>query len=249
MAPILPVPQTAWNYTVVLRACPPEITPMERIEVVMRAATGMWEQHQARNAASTSVERIVRLCAALDLELKAAPASDVMLGGAYSRLQLWAWEQPELGGIIWLRDDLEPEMRRFAIAHELGHYALHRGEGISLHPACDQHEVNQRADPGDLRQEDHRVEEYTPRARRELEANIFAAELLAPRAEVRRSFAAGPGVDAAFLATTFGISRELAQRRLIDAVLAPTRPLADTGNPVPLRDWERAGANGPGRAD
>ncbi|HLY51878.1 MAG TPA: UvrD-helicase domain-containing protein, partial [Steroidobacteraceae bacterium] len=205
---------------------------MERIEVVTRAATAMWAQRQAGNGTSSGAEHIERLCDALELELKAAPAGGVMLGGAYSRLQLWAWDQPELGGIIWLREDLEPEMRLFAIAHELGHYALHRGEGISLHPACDQREVDQRADPGDLRTEDHRVEEYTPRARRELEANVFAAELLAPCADVRRRFAAGPSVDAACLAAHFGTSRVLAQRRLIDAVLGPTRPLDQAGAPA-----------------
>ena len=222
---------------------------MERIEVVTRAAATMWAQHHARNGASAGIERLERLCDALDLELKAAPASGVMLGGAYSRLQLWAWEQPELGGIIWLRDDLELEMRRFAIAHELGHYALHRGEGISLHPACDQHQVDQRADPGDLRTQDHRVEEYTPRARRELEANIFAAELLAPRAEVRRSFAADPGVDAAYVSMQFGISRVLAQRRLIDAVLAPIRPLTDVSNPASMQTGSEPAPTGPGRVD
>jgi DNA helicase-2/ATP-dependent DNA helicase PcrA len=206
---------------------------MERIEVVTRAAAALWAQRQAENGASSGAEGIERLCDALDLELKAAPAGGVMLGGAYSRLQLWVWDQPELGGVIWLREDLELETRLFAIAHELGHYTLHRGEGITLHPACDQREVDQRADPRDLRTEDHHVEEYTPRARRELEANIFAAELLAPRADVRHRFTAGLGVDAARLAARFGISRALAQRRLIDAVLGPTRPLDDASASAP----------------
>src|SRR5258708_29117144 len=122
---------------------------MERIELVARAAAAVSAQHVVKRARSdiASVERVERLCDALDLELNAAPAGDVMLGSAYSRLQLWAWDQPELGGIIWLRDNLEPETRLFAIAHELGHYTLHRREGINLHPPRDQHEVSHRAAP------------------------------------------------------------------------------------------------------
>src|SRR5258708_28745202 len=239
---------------------------MERIELVARAAAAVSGQHVVKRTRSdiSSVERVERLCDALDLELNAAPAGDVMLGGAYSRLQLWAWDQPELGGIIWLRDNLEPETRLFAIAHELGHYTLHRGEGISLHPACDRHEVAPQSCPSDLRTEDHRVEEYTPRARRELEANAFAAELLAPCAAVRVLFAASQGLDVARLATHVGISRLLAQRRLIDAILAPTRPQANTSasgtehtrdEPAPpiapeqlierLEDWPRRAARAP----
>ncbi|HEX8995017.1 MAG TPA: UvrD-helicase domain-containing protein [Ktedonobacterales bacterium] len=206
------------------------------------------------------------MCAELDLELKGTPVDDVMLGGAHSRLQLWAWDQPGLGGIIWLREELEPEMRAFAIAHELGHYALHRGEGANLYPACDQNEINLFADPADLRTEDHRVEEYTPRARRELEANAFAAELLAPRAEVRRLFTSSEPLDAQSLAARFGISRDLAQRRLIDAVLANIRPADDSATSEPERaqseaspappielierldDWQRKAARAPGPA-
>ncbi|HEX6818043.1 MAG TPA: ImmA/IrrE family metallo-endopeptidase, partial [Ktedonobacterales bacterium] len=218
---------------------------MERIEVVTQAAAAMWAQRSVVNGASSGAERIDRLCDALELELKATSSGDVMLGGAYSRLQLWAWDQPELGGIIWLREDLEAETRLFAIAHELGHYALHRGERISLHPVCEQREVDQRADLGDLRTEGHRVEEYTPRARRELEANVFAAELLAPRVSVRHRFVADSGVDAARLAAHFGISRALAQRRLIDAVLGSSRPLDGGVDAPPSQAPSEAGLTAP----
>ncbi|HEX8034966.1 MAG TPA: ImmA/IrrE family metallo-endopeptidase, partial [Ktedonobacterales bacterium] len=179
---------------------------MERIEVVARTAVELRTRHQGNGAENHTTQLIERLCESLELDHIAVPASDVMLGGAYSRLQLW---EGASYGVIWLRNDLDAETRIFAIAHELGHYALHRGEGISLHSTCDQHEINQQADPADLRTEDHRVEEYTPRARRELEANAFAAELLAPRSHVRRLFAAERDVDATLLAAHFGISRTL----------------------------------------
>lgn len=204
---------------------------MERIEVVARAAAEMRAQHQGTGIEANVDQRIDDLCNARGLDHVAVSSGDVMLGGAYSRLQIFTWDQPEGGGIIWLRDDLDPETRIFAIAHELGHYALHRGEGINLHPTCDHHEVNQQADPSDLRIEERRVEEYTPRARRELEANAFAAELLAPRAQVRHLFVTEPDADVTRLMARFGISRTLAQRRLIDSVLAPIRPAGYASEP------------------
>ncbi|HEV2237604.1 MAG TPA: UvrD-helicase domain-containing protein, partial [Ktedonobacterales bacterium] len=201
---------------------------MERIEVITRAAAALWAERQDGGVNAGRSQHLDALCAELGLALATVADGDVMLGGAYSRLQLWDWLQPAVGGMIWLRRTLDPEQRTFAIAHELGHYALHRGEGIPLGP-CEPRDVDERADAGDLRREDRRVEEYTPRARRELEANAFAAELLAPRAQVRRLFTAGGGMDAATLAARLGIAPSLTERRLIDAVLAPARP-DDTGD-------------------
>jgi hypothetical protein len=126
---------------------------------------------------------------------------------------------PEAGYVtIWVREETSPEKRHFAIAHELGHYILHRGEGFDVHAGCDEGEIDEQADFSALRTESHRVEEYTPRARRELEANAFAAELLAPRSQVRRLFASAAQATAHGLVMKFGISPALAYQRLVDAV-------------------------------
>ncbi|HEU5348254.1 MAG TPA: ImmA/IrrE family metallo-endopeptidase, partial [Ktedonobacterales bacterium] len=202
--------------------------PTKRIEVVERAAADLRAQLQA-NSGSDIVSKEC-LLDALNIEVESCSGSDVALGGAYSRLHLWQWNKPRIGGTIWLRDNLDPEMHRFAIAHELGHFALHRGEGINVHLPCDHQAIDQQADPSALRTEEHTVQEYSPRVRRELEANAFAAELLAPRAEVRRVFTADPEINTARLAYHFGISHMLAARRLIDAVLAATRP-TDSAHP------------------
>jgi DNA helicase-2/ATP-dependent DNA helicase PcrA len=193
----------------------------QRIDIIERAAADQRAQH-LDNGAST-IAPIEHMCDNLKLRLQICPGRGVMLGGAYSRLQLWVWEDPDVGGIIWLSADLDPELRRFAIAHELGHYVLHRGEGIRNYAPCDERAVDQQADAAALRSEDRVVEEYSPRVRREQEANAFAAELLAPRAEVRRVFTSGANIGTAQLAAHFGISPLLARRRLIDAVLAPPR--------------------------
>jgi DNA helicase-2/ATP-dependent DNA helicase PcrA len=205
---------------------------MERIEVIVRAAADL-RQHvlQPESPSATGVARhvtadeLVRcLCQILKLNLSTHSSGSVMLGGAHARLQLWISDRPEMGGAIWLSPDLPLEKRAFAIAHELAHFILHRGEGIALHPPCNNAQVNEQADPGNLRYQERRVEEYTPRARRELEANAFAAELLAPRAEVRKLFATQPGFTPDWLATHFGISPLLAQQRLMDAIFSATLP-------------------------
>src|SRR5512146_101136 len=197
----------------------------QRIDIIERAAANQRAQHLDHGTSDMpTIAPIERMCDNLKLRLQICPGRGVMLGGAYSRLQLWVWEDPDVGGIIWLSADLDPELRRFAIAHELGHYVLHRGEGIRNYAPCDERSVDQQADAAALRSEDRVVEEYSPRVRREQEANAFAAELLAPRAEVRRVFTSGSAIGTAQLAAQFGISPLLARRRLIDAVLAPPRP-------------------------
>ncbi len=117
---------------------------------------------------------IQRICAAAALDLY-VDATDGMLGGAYARLQLWDWEQPTAGGCIWYRATRDADEQAFALAHELGHYALHRGEGVSLHDACGPRQLNSQEDTGDLGATGP-VEDYSPRARREREASAFAAD-------------------------------------------------------------------------
>ncbi|MEO7000322.1 MAG: UvrD-helicase domain-containing protein, partial [Ktedonobacterales bacterium] len=173
-------------------------------------------------------DAIQAICADLNLELQPTIKDGTMLGGASARLQLCDWEDPTIGGGIWYDGALEETQRLFAVAHELGHYSLHRGEGVALHPPCDAHAIDERGDSALALRADaipnNRVEGYTPRARRELEANAFAAELLAPCSEVRRLFLASPACTISVIAAHFGISDMLAQRRLVESVLCADLP-------------------------
>jgi DNA helicase-2/ATP-dependent DNA helicase PcrA len=109
--------------------------------------------------------------------------------------------------LVWLCRDLPETLRRFTLAHELGHAILHRQIGyqhITFNPPQPGQESEQgmsREDPcqtQDVREEamgfiyQEQAEEllgiglsYDPRSQRELEANIFAAELLMPLEKVR----------------------------------------------------------------
>jgi predicted transcriptional regulator len=85
-----------------------------------------------------------------------------------------------------------PNRRRFTIAHELGHYFLHRGDGDFQ--------------DGILFRKEYQVN------RREREANEFAAQLLMPTVEFRRQLSVH-GYDVLAVANVFGVSGAAAEFR------------------------------------
>ena len=160
--------------------------------------------------------------------------------------------------LIFLRSGLAESARRFTLAHELGHAVLHRDEGLAARTAGTW--VAQAGPPGDdgpgayesICGDDDLAEAlessgtegevlaagqtYSARARREGEANAFAAALLLPEDALRRSIA-GTGANerrwkmTRTLATRFGVSEDVLLRRLC-ALLAsaahPTLPATNT---------------------
>lgn len=87
--------------------------------------------------------------------------------------------------------------RRFTLAHEIGHYILHRdliGDGVT-------DDAMYRSAPGVLGD------------RFEQQANAFAADILMPAAQVRTAWERGVR-SATALATLFGVSAEAAKYRL-----------------------------------
>ena len=142
--------------------------------------------------------------------------------------------------LVWLCRDLSPTLRRFTLAHELGHAVLHRAAGDVVHPIL--HEIDTalraaltgeegatREDPcqvQDVREEitgllrDETAEEllgpgvtYDPHSQRELAANIFAAELLMPLERVRDLYLV-QDIPAPRLATLFDVSNAALLNRL-----------------------------------
>lgn len=193
---------------------------MERSQVIARAALALRADYLGERAFALLVtEQCVRhICIQVGLEYSVCERRDLALGGAHASLCLLDGRDPEQGGMIYVAKDLTPEQSAFAVAHELGHLMLHRGEAVPQHATCDDSEVNEYTRPADADGHYERVEEYTPRARREFEANAFAAELLVPRAAARRFFASGK-CSIEELAATAGITPTLAKQRRLDAVL------------------------------
>jgi hypothetical protein len=121
---------------------------------------------------------------------------------------------------IWVNDDEArqwPPRRRFTIAHELGHWVLHRDEQRSLF--CRHGVVDPPADvPADVppAAAGDPATARPPLDPIEAEANAFAAALLMPAALMKRHYAATAGEPDRFgrLCTIFGSSQAAMGRRL-----------------------------------
>ncbi len=111
---------------------------------------------------------------------------------------------------IWLNGAeaaASPGRRRFTLAHELGHWICHCGDGAAAPVLC-------------------RSEDVALGTGRELEreANVFAAELLMPREAVATAFAREGSAVA--LGARFGVSTLALQWRLYNLGLAAERPVS-----------------------
>jgi Zn-dependent peptidase ImmA (M78 family) len=97
-----------------------------------------------------------------------------------------------------------PARRRFTLAHELGHWVCQCLEGREAPVFCRTEDIS------------------TAGAERALEreANVFAAELLMPESEVRRSFQG----SLADIAAAFGVSPDAMSWRLYNFGLVDERP-------------------------
>jgi superfamily I DNA/RNA helicase/CRISPR/Cas system-associated exonuclease Cas4 (RecB family) len=116
-------------------------------------------------------------------------------------------------GTISVRPGLEPGVKAFTIAHEIGHAKCHPGQVLSDTDNTINDEV------GLTQGDDGIFQGYDESSRRELEANIFAAELLAPAAKIREIVAADPNWSVESLASFFGVSRSAMVGQLSAAFL------------------------------
>jgi len=151
--------------------------------------------------------------------------------------------------LIWLSVALDEPIRRFTLAHELGHWLLHRRASGSLgvaalslserRPACTAEDVEVYLAGGLLEDELLRPgQSYSPRARRERAADAFAAELLAPLDRVRALFLGAPQqepLEPEYLAAHFGITLKALLGRLAEMLCG--QPLAEeVGQPGVMQD-------------
>lgn len=113
-------------------------------------------------------------------------------------------------GHVFVQEDLEPPTKLEVIAHEIGHEVVHNGDVAMV-----------RKDYGSPGPGDPvlRVEAYGVKERREAQANVFARELLLPRALARRLFLGG--MRARAIAEQTGLNLALVFQQLTDALLLP----------------------------
>jgi DNA helicase II / ATP-dependent DNA helicase PcrA len=159
--------------------------------------------------------------------------SDPLLAGAHAILDRESYA-------IWHNGNLPATTTRFNLAHELAHWWLH-GEAV----ACSAEEIVQDpvSDPLPFGQE--YISGYSPAQRREVEANVFAAEFLLPGSEVERAFLAGMTADDIVAAT--GLSESAVISQMAEALLAapgvgPRLGEENTPSEIRLDESQRAAA-------
>jgi DNA helicase II / ATP-dependent DNA helicase PcrA len=152
--------------------------------------------------------------------------------------------------LIFIRDDLAEPVRRFTLAHELGHALLHRADGATRLPdaagspalwgavaeadeaaaadLCDDTDLDLTADAASLGEETLGAgQAYSARARREHEANAFAAALLLPPNLLRALYLGAegvPGLAPHVLAQAFAVSEEAVHQGLAGLMREPASP-------------------------
>ncbi|KQW39037.1 UvrD-helicase domain-containing protein [Rhizobacter sp. Root404] len=186
------------------------MTPFHRA----RDAARHLRQRILNEAASSTIpsKKVIEAVAhedAENLNIADALPSDKTLGGADAVLLR------ELQQII-VRNDVSSAERAFLIAHEFGHWKLH----LESHDGC--HKVVEstlKPEEGDTFGA-QRIEAYGARERAELQANIFARELLLPRNVARELFLAGK--TAQQLVKELDLPLELVRQQLLDGMLLPT---------------------------
>ena len=147
------------------------------------------------------------------------------------------WLEPG-ENLIFLRAGIPEPVRRFTLAHEIGHFVLHRQPGNTAVPDnepndqdCDDFDLNS---PFDADSDDEALgpgQAYSTRAHREAEANAFAGALLLPPEKLLDRYlntseqANGRPRTASKrlrqLADEFGVSEDVLLRQL-SALLSPS---------------------------
>ncbi len=204
---------------------------MDALELVRRRA-------RSRRAAAFGSERpaaweLVRGIAGQDgYDLFALKPDDTLLNGAEAVLDRG------IEAIFYNCQAGEAEAAAL-IAHELGHLDLHEGMA-----ACHRQEIDASSPDEPTPAGIHRIETYGARERQELQANVYARELLLPRAETRHLFLS-EGCRASGIASRLGLPIDLVRQQLCESLLTPGPPPAsgeeDTGDA-----GRRSGTNGGG---
>jgi len=185
------------------------VTPFHRArEAARQLRQDLFKEAAAIGIASNVVVAAVAHEDAENFQISDAHPSDKALGGADAMLD------HDFRHIV-VRNDVSAGERAFLVAHEFGHWKLHHDGHEGCHKVVD----------STLKPEDgdtfgaQKVEAYGARARAELQANIFARELLLPREVARTLFLVGKTAEQ--LTNELDLPKELVRQQLLDGLLLP----------------------------
>ncbi|SDY18519.1 Superfamily I DNA or RNA helicase [Variovorax sp. YR634] len=185
------------------------MTPFHRArEAAIQLRQDLFKEAAATGIASNVVIAAVAHEDAENFQISDANPSDKALGGADAVLD-------HDFHLIVVRNDVSKRERAFLVAHEFGHWKLHHETHEGCHKVVDSTLKPENGDTFGAQ----KVEAYGARERAELQANIFARELLLPREVARTLFLLGK--TAQQLATDLDLPLELVRQQLLDGLLLP----------------------------
>lgn len=128
---------------------------------------------------------------------------------------------------IYVRNDVSQADGAYLIAHELGHWFLDVDKKELTIAELSAIYASHGSSATMI------VESYGTHERLELQANVFARELLMPRDLARDLW--GKGLTSEQIATTWVVPLEVVRQQMIDALMLPALP-PHTGSPLPALD-------------
>lgn len=185
---------------------------MERWEVIAERAAEVllnYEQKAGRPAfgptlnVAEALEDIAQRCFGLEVM-----DSDWLEDGVLGELDIE-------GKKISVQRGLETHRRAFTVAHDMGHAALNHSPRI----VDFEENIDEQVGPDELEAQDGVYRAYNSRDRLEIEANLFAAELLAPARLVLQATQEDPAWTVEDLARKFGISETAMLTQLANVLL------------------------------
>lgn len=161
--------------------------------------------------------------ARLDVQIQWLARGDPALKEARALFDEQAW-------LVLCESGGDPATRALLVAHELGHCELH-----SKSTTCEARDIDPSQSPDGVQIGLQRVEDYGAHERRERQANVYARELLLPRAFVRGQHLEGAAASA--IAGRTGLPAALVRQQLFDALLLPQPPALEPApeRPAPAR--------------
>jgi superfamily I DNA/RNA helicase len=164
-------------------------------------------------ADAKAIDLVRALVARVDLKPYPLDPADSLLGGALAILVR------EDGAIYHINNSSEEDLA-VLLAHELGHFHLHASEaGVR----CTEESVDVAASSEASPIGADRVASYGAMERRELQANVFARELLFPQSRARELYL-GEDKSPRDIASLLNLPLALVRQQLIDALLIPIYP-------------------------
>lgn len=131
--------------------------------------------------------------------------------------------------VILIRNDVSHGEHAFLVSHEVGHWKLHPEEHDGCHKVVDSSLSPEKADTFGAQ----KVEAYGARERAELQANIFARELLLPREVAKALYMSGK--SASDIAKELTLPLELVRQQLLDGLLLPFHTVAEEKRTEPVQ--------------